>query len=71
MDDSEYNFRRQRSWDSVRFARRYHNSSGGSRTHLQDRLAESDESIAKMSGSGCSTSTFNSAMQHVHAKMLL
>ncbi|CAG7725885.1 unnamed protein product [Allacma fusca] len=44
IDSDEYNFRRQRSWDSVRFARRYH-----SRTNCPERLAESDESLSKHS----------------------
>ena len=43
----EYQFRRQRSWDSVRFARKYH-----CRPRFPERLAESDESLTcKGSGS--------------------
>jgi hypothetical protein len=36
----DYHFRRQRSWDSVRFARKYH-----CRPRFPERLAESDESL--------------------------
>lgn len=39
---NDYQFRRQRSWDSVRFARRYN-----PRNVCHERLAESDESLCK------------------------
>lgn len=46
LDSDDFEFRRQRSWDSVRFAQNKHNAKSRPRFY-PPRLAESDESLCK------------------------